>query len=363
MQLNRAGLAGVLISLAVVPVATADVTVRAEGPDATLVNATVPLTGPSVTKAGATCAGDSAAGAFDRAVSDWDATNYGGSDPLFISRIFTQSLAFDGVNNRYWAFDHNNVFSSQGICAYTPQNGDELLFYAACGDTAATGCFDGAPLDIAAPATATVGAPFTVTVTQFDDTGVGSPAGGATVSGGGQTVTTDPVSGTALLTLSAPGAVVLTATKGTQVRDEATVTAMEYTIATPTPTPTATPDTDAPVSTIRGIREGQVFKHSKGPRTLRARVEEPNGIAGVAFAITRGVDGRCTAFNATIGKFVRIRCGRHPRFGVGTSARASLLLPKRLKRGRYVFDVAATDRAGNRETLARGRNRVVFRVR
>ena len=48
------------------------------------------------------------------------------------------------------------------------------------------------------------------------------------------------------------------------------------------------------------------------------------------------------------GRFVKAKCGRHPRFGVGTDKTVSFLLPQRLGRGRYVFDVVATDAAGNR---------------
>jgi hypothetical protein len=118
------------------------------------------------------------------------------------------------------------------------------------------------------------------------------------------------------------------------------------------------------VSRIRGIRDGQVFrKRRRAPRTLRARIREANGIASVELGITRRVGKRCTAYNDRLGRFARVRCGRHPRIEVGTKPRVSLLLPRRLKRGRYTYDVRATDRAGNAERRVRGRNRVVFRVR
>ena len=50
-------------------------------------------------------------------------------------------------------------------------------------------------------------------------------------------------------------------------------------------------------------------------------------------------------------------------FSIGDRADWSYLLPKRLGKGRYVLDVIAVDKLGNRDALARGRNRVVFFVR
>lgn len=358
MKRHRAGLAGLLIALVVVPVASADVRVRAEAPDRTLVNTTVPRVTDPIVKQGVSCPADSAAAALNRAVGDhgWDADRFG--DSIFVNRIFDVALGFGGGNDRFWAFEHNHVFSDVGICEYKPQDGDELLFFAACGGPSSTDCFDlGATLDIGAPADALAGAPFTVTVRTFDDKGMPSPAAGATVTGGDQVVTTGP-DGTAQVTVSTPRTVTLTATKGRQVRDEVTVKVGEYVV------PPVQGDTDPPVSRIRGMREGQVFrKRRRAPRILRARVREPNGIASVELGITRRVGKRCTAYDDRLGRFARVRCGRHPRLEVGPAPRISLLLPQRLKRGRYTYDVRATDLAGNVERRERGRNRVVFFVR
>ena len=62
-------------------------------------------------------------------------------------------------------------------------------------------------------------------------------------------------------------------------------------------------------------------------------------------------------------RFRNSRCGRRVNFKIGDRADWSYLLPKRLGKGRYVLDAIAVDKAGNRDTLARGRNRVVFFVR
>jgi hypothetical protein len=374
MQPIRAGLAGLLSALVAVPVAAAaNVTVRVEGGTGTLLARTsVPASGADVTKDGGTCSGATAAGALDRGVAgDWDGTNFGGSLGVSVDRIRTESLPFD--SGKYWNFDHNGTSSQSGVCGYTLQPDDEILFYAAC-YTATSGCFSGNPLSLSAPATVTAGEPFTVRVQEYDDTedpSPLSPAGGATVSGGGAGVQTTPVSGTAEMTLSQTGPVLLTATKGSQVRDEQVVTVTAppvYSIPTPTPTPTATqtatPDTTAPVSHILRIHEGQVFKHrGKAPRTLRASVSEADGLAKVTLGLTRRVGKRCSRFSDTRARFVKVRCGRHPRFTVGSAPQVSYLLPQRLRRGAYVLDVISTDRAGNVETLKRGLNRVVFTVR
>ena len=50
-------------------------------------------------------------------------------------------------------------------------------------------------------------------------------------------------------------------------------------------------------------------------------------------------------------------------FAIGDRPDWSYLLPARLGQGRYVLDVIAIDKAGNRDRLARGRSRVVFFVR
>jgi hypothetical protein len=57
-------------------------------------------------------------------------------------------------------------------------------------------------------------------------------------------------------------------------------------------------------------------------------------------------------------------CGRRLTFAVAPErGRWSYLLPERLAPGRYALEAIAVDRAGNRDRLERGRNKVVFRVR
>ena len=59
---------------------------------------------------------------------------------------------------------------------------------------------------------------------------------------------------------------------------------------------------------------------------------------------------------------MRARCGHDALFAVSSSSSFSYLLPFQLPRGRYVFDIEATDAWGNRTALARGTSRTVFYV-
>lgn len=360
------------VALLAAPAAGAAVNVRVEGATATIADVDVAATGPAVTKSvndnngnptTATCQGDTAAAALERAVGgDWTGTAY--SFGLSVDRIRTEANPFD--SQRYFQFDVNFVGAFVGACDQAVSDGDRVLFYTACGGATA-GCFaDNKPLELAAPAKVTAGVPFTVTVTEHDDfAGTSQPASGASV--GGKTTGAD---GKAEITLTETGTTTLTATKAQQVRDSAQVTVEPvpvYSVPTPPPTTTGPPpaseDRAAPVSRIEGIREQQRFRRKRAPRELRATITDASALRSVQLSLTRQVGRRCTAFDGRTERFKRIRCGRHPRFGIGTAKTVSFLLPARLRKGRYVFDVVSTDVNGNAETLARGRNRVVFRVR
>jgi hypothetical protein len=105
------------------------------------------------------------------------------------------------------------------------------------------------------------------------------------------------------------------------------------------------------------LRQGQgpADAEGLGERRLRA-------CRGQAPAHPRS-GGRCFYFSGRRQELERTRCGRAFFFKVGESPDVSYLLPERLGSGRYVLDLAAVDRAGNRSALARGSTRVVFTVR
>jgi hypothetical protein len=123
-------------------------------------------------------------------------------------------------------------------------------------------------------------------------------------------------------------------------------------------------DRTPPVARIAGIEEQQRFRRRRAPRELRGAVgDDPSGLRAVKLTLTRQVKRRCWLFSGRRERFLKRRCGKRYAFGIGADASWSYLLPKRLGRGRYVLDVIAVDRVGNRDELARGRNRVVFHVR
>jgi hypothetical protein len=119
-----------------------------------------------------------------------------------------------------------------------------------------------------------------------------------------------------------------------------------------------------PHALVRGIRDGKVFRHGKGPRVLRGAVgASPAGLRAVRMSLQRKLHGRCRAYSVPRARFVKRRCGVHRSFKVSSEGNFSYLLPKRLTRGRYDLRMIAVDRAGNRDRVRRGRNRVVFTVR
>jgi hypothetical protein len=369
--------------------APADVTVRVEGAGATLVK-TVPVrtfagTFSKTGDASQTCSGTSAGGALERATGgDW-----GGAYDGFgqrVERIRTESHTFD--TGRYWALYVNDRPSDVGACDRELQQGDEVLFYAACAG-AATGCFAGEPLDLRAPAIARPGEAFGVEVREVttsyggppdyaSSTTVG-PSAGASVNG-----TATGADGRATLTLTGRGATELVATKGDRVREAVTVcvtdgqdgfcgtTTPDGRTLEPAPAsvtaaaaPAAVPDRTAPRARIAGLREQQRFAKGKGPRELRGAVNELS-LHSVKLRLTRTNGKRCHWFAGKKERFVGSRCGvRHGKwFAIGDRASWRYLLPGRLPKGRYVLDVKAVDKAFNRdEQRRRGENRVVFHVR
>lgn len=233
-------------------------------------------------------------------------------------------------------------------------------------------------LKLTGPTTANAGEPVTVHVVDGQD---GSPIAGATVNG----ATTD-ANGDATTSFPSTGTFTLKAERADSVRSNTLRVCVHAgndgtcgtpgagpppasTPAAPPPaasapiTVTAVPDLVPPHGQIDGIAEGRVFRHGRGPRVLRGHSDEPGP---VRVRLTRNDRGRCSYYSGAAERLRRARCGAaHGRyFVVGSEARWSYLLPFRLPRGRYVLDVLAADRAGNRDVQRRrGGNRIVFRVR
>jgi hypothetical protein len=338
------------------------VKVRVEGAAGTLLErttVTLPDTPPPVPPP---CPAGSAAAAIEVATAgNWDRGS-------FTETILGERHRFT-AGEGFWAewVDRGAGYQvGNGVCNDLLNNGDEVLMLVDQ-EPHSEGSMAEVPLMLQAP-DAVRDAPVSVlvtgaVVTTFDP-GVPAarkPIQGATVSGGGVSAVTGD-DGRATLIFDRTGPVTLKATKPGAVQSAAQTIQVTDSPQAGGP-PSAGPDRLAPLAKLLGISDHQTFAKGKGPRTLKATVSDTSGLAAVKFRLTRRSGGRCFYFSGKRQELERTRCGRAFFFKVGDSSDVSYLLPERLGPGRYVLDIAAVDRAGNRSALARGSTRVVFTVR
>jgi hypothetical protein len=184
------------------------VTVRVEGKTHTLLaSKAVRLKSGWLTRGGAKkgdCSTATAAGALDQATHH----RWGGPYKSAYSDYEILSILGEKTNftTSFWEIFAGHVAATTGACGIKPHGGEQLVFAVVSvndyGDylLAITG----------APRHATVGHPFTVKVVYYDATGKARALGGATLSAGGTTVTTDSL-GRATVTPTKAGALVLRA--------------------------------------------------------------------------------------------------------------------------------------------------------
>ncbi len=277
------------------------------------------------------------------------------------SEVAGEDVNFDAGSGRFFAEYNNGAFASFGSCGDPVQTGDRVLFAYATGSEQL--------LALAGPATAKPGESVTVKVT---DAGTGDPVADAAV-GGRQT----GADGTAVLgPLTQRGTNDFKAEKTGAIRsnrarvcvtdgaDGACGTTAPGGGGGIAPPPLPLADKAAPAARIAGIASGKRYSRKRAPRTLRGTVApDPSGLRAVKLSLTRSVGGRCQLYSPSQERFRNSRCGRRVNFAIGDRPDWSYLLPSRLGKGRYVLDVIAVDKLGNRDELARGRNRVVFFVR
>jgi hypothetical protein len=379
LQLHRpAGLlAGFLCLAAAGPAAAAgpgDVTLRVEGVSSTVVEEmSVRTVAGSFDKQRSNpddpnegCSNTSAGGALDQGTAgDWDGPWYSFGS-YAVERIRGESHPFSG--NDYYSLWVNNRAVTTSLCDAELQQGDEVLFFVdRCESTGPPDflCKNDPvlPLGLQAPATGRTDAASTVTVVRYDAQGQAKPVAGARVTGPGVDATTGG-DGRTLVTFGQSGPVRLKASADGYARSAPETVAVSAPGQPAAAPPVALADTAAPVARIVGLREGQRFTRRRAPRTLRGSVApDPSGLRAVKLSLTRSYGGRCLLYSPTRERFRRSRCGRRVNFSIGDRQDWSYLLPGRLGKGRYVLDVIAVDKAGNRDQLARGRNRVVFFVR
>jgi hypothetical protein len=377
----------VVPSSAIAAGAPVAVTVKVEGLTKTKVPSTLltTTTNPVVNDGNAahSCSGTSALGALQLATAgNWSGPWEAKFNQYSIFTIEGETHEFEESSsaNYYWAFWIDNKEASVGACEFELQPGDQVLFFPACFGAS---CPIPAPnpLVVEAPATANAGEAVTVTVKQYNSKGEPSPAVGANVGGGGTGASTDS-QGHATLKFSGDGTYTLLVTGASErppaIRTETTICVHEGNDGTcgttlPSKSPVQLPgsSTLAPetghntlVADAGDVLDGHVYTRRHAPRVLSGKVTSKAPVTSIAIRLRRRWHGRCWAYNGTLERFVKARCGHASFFSVGaTGSSFTYLLPSKLPRGRYVFDIEASDAAGDHSVLHRGSSRIVFYVR
>jgi hypothetical protein len=381
-------LAALVLAPPAVAAGPATVTVRVEGLSETKLPPTqLTTTTTPVVKDGNpahACPGTSAAGALELATGgNWSgpwSTSFGEYE---IFSIEGESHPFEpgAPANYFWSFWLDEKESQVGACGAELQPGDRVLFFPSCFG-AACPPNPALPLGIEAPASANVGEPVSVTVRKYSAAGEGTPASGATVTGGVTAVSTD-AGGHAAVTFSSPGVVALRASAPEAVRTEATICVHNGNDGScgtqapgSAPSSAGGPTTSgvsgfathytgpfALVAKATGLADGRVYRRGQAPRVLSGSILAHSAVTSVSLELRRRYRGRCSAYDGTAERFRKARCGDGSFFKVSSNGSFSYLLPSALAPGRYVLDVQASDVAGNHTTLARGTSRLVFYVR
>ena len=282
-----------------------------------------------------------------------------------------EDVANSDGNGDFWGYAVNFTTAEVGGCQIRLAPGSEVLW---------AYNFFGLPhlLSLSGPSSVTVGVPFTVHVV---DGQTGEPISGATVGQlvGGVTNTsssspTTNAAGSATVTLTQTGAMTLKATQVESVRSNGLAVNVVPVGATlpsgsgtsPTTTKTS-PQLPAPyVAKIAGVKNGHAYSRRSAPRLLAGVVNVPVGgaLRQVRISLQRRYHGRCFDFNGARESFVKTKkCGSAAFFSVGGSESFSYLLPARLPKGSYTYDIEAINSTGQSTKLVNGISHVVFRVR
>ncbi len=325
------------------------------------------------------CSGTSAAGALQLA----SAGNWKGAWSAEFSAYFVETIAGTALSGAYWNFWHNNEESPLGICGVEPSAGDTLLFFPECYEK----CSGPAPsvLGIQAPASAEVGKPVSIQVLSYPNpAGAPVPMAEATVTGGGESSQPTNAQGQTTMTFTGderfslyargpaeaaaiPAEVFICVHEGND--GTCGTTAPGGAVAAPqiSSVPAGAASYKGPfalVAQATALSEGHIYRRGHAPRTLTGKVVAHTAVVSVSIALRRSYRGRCAAYDAVRERFVSARCGTDSPFKVASGSTSfSYLLPAQLTPGRYVFDIQATDAAGNHVALARGSSRIVFYVR
>jgi hypothetical protein len=375
-----------LLALAGAPAALAGptVTVRVEGVNQTLLGPTE-VTTDSTTRVikdsnpEHSCSGASAAGALQLATAgSWGGEWFNGLG-YSVETILGETHAFEpgAPANYFWSYWLDNKASTAGICEGELRAGESILFFPECfSETSACPAAPN-PLGISAPAVAERAAPISVSVTSYNNaSGAASPAVGAAVTGGGAGAMTDagghatlaiPQTGKIQLQVIAPGSVRTETTVCVHAGDDGSCgTRVAGGSNTSPPTNLSSQPAGVVLAQILGVTNGRVYPRRFAPRVLRGIVKIGPGatLRQVRIRLHRRVGHRCFNFSGSRARFVRAaRCAPAAFFSVGSAESFSYLLPARLPRGRYAYDIQAVDGSGRVTALVGGVSHVVFRVK
>lgn len=338
-----------------------------------------------------TCTGTSAAGALDDAVrGNWVVLYESAALGYQIDGIQGLNFpAFSSNPDAYWSFWLNNVPSSVGACGTELSPGDEVVFVAQCyqhGTDCPTGAVEPAhfltetalpssSVDVGASVSVTVGSlnaetgdaessvPNETTVTAGSVSAVPNPQGVATL--------TFPKVGVYTIEAAAPDSVpsaprTICVHNGNDGNCGTTLTSGSGSAKIITSTPGVPQTPVSEMAKIEGVKNGHVYSRRSAPRLLAGVVDVPVGgtLRQVRISLQRRYRGRCFDFNGARESFVRTKkCGPADFFSVGGSESFSYLLPARLPKGSYTYDIEAIDSAGQATELVNGVSHVVFRIK
>jgi hypothetical protein len=397
LSLVLALLALCLAAPAALAAGPAPVTVRVEGLNETLLGATPVTTSEEpVVKDGNpndACSGTSALGALQLATAgNWSGPWEASFHQYFIEAIKGESHPYQqGVTSYYWSFWLNDRFEESGPCEVQMEAGDRVLFFPLCDEACPAGAAP-TPLEIAVTARAQEGEDVTAIVSRYDEAGEPSPAAGARIEWNGGSATAN-AQGDATLKFTATGSFTLHVSEASSgppaMRTEAVVCVHNGDDGNCATTRPSTSQGNAPtegaghqqegsalaqaplaykgpyalVADVQDIANGRIYTAADAPRLISGTIRSHSAVDAVKLELRREYRGRCYAYDGIRERFVRARCGSASTFTVSNNGSFSYLLPERLKPGRYVLDVHASDVAGNVTTLARGSSRLVFYVR
>jgi hypothetical protein len=314
---------------------------------------------------------------YDAALSQglaFDASWVGSLNDFFVLRV-GNDVNGGAPEFPSWGYAVNSTTAGVGGCQFQLASGSEVLW--------AYNYFNLEHLlSLAGPSSVNAGTPFTVHVA---DGRTGEPVPGAAIgvlnAGVTTTIPSSPStdsSGNATIVLSGNGMATLKATEPKSVRSNGLAVCVHEgndgscgtTVAGGSSTsPTTKSSSQAAggvVAQILGLVNGRVYSRRFAPRVLRGIVKVgPGGtVRQVRIRLHRRVGHRCFNFSGSRARFVRAAgCASAAFFSVGSAESFSYLLPARLARGRYAFDIQAVDGSGRVTALVRGVSHVVFRVK